>query len=130
MRKLTKTTILNNEELAIVAGGIRQAVGEGIALMAEAYGIDVEAMLRFMPVAEKCRIAREQKGASLKDAARALKTPQFHLKDIEGGRVQTVDQAVLIRYIEFLELKRWFSRWKAQNKALYESLRPNARQAK
>lgn len=130
MRKPTKTTILTDEEVAIVANGIRQALGEGVTLMAEAYGIDVEAMLRFMPLAEKCRIARDRKGASLKDAARALKTLQSRLKDIEGGRVKTVDQAVLLRYIEFLDLKRWFSRWKRQNRSFYESLRPNALQAK
>jgi hypothetical protein len=41
-----------------------------------------------------------------------------------------VDQAVLILYIELLDIKWWFSRWKAQNISLYESLRPIARQAR
>ena len=122
MRKLTTTSILNNDELALLANGIRQVVGENVTLAAEAYGFDLEAILRFMPVAEKCRIARARKNMSLKDAARALRVPQYRLKDIEGGRVRVVDQAVLILYIEFLEIKQWFSRWKAQNRSLYESL--------
>ena len=130
MRKLTTTSILNNDELAILANGIHQVLGEGVTLAVEAYGLDVEAILRFMPVAESCRIARVRKDLSLKDAARALGVPQYHLKDIEGNRVGAVDQAVLVLYIELLDMKRWFSRWKAQNSSLYESLSPVARQAR
>jgi hypothetical protein len=113
MRKLTTTSIMNDDELAIVARGIRQLVGENVTLAVEAYGLDLEAILRFMPVAEKCRIARARKDLSLKDAARALRVPQYRLKDIEENRVRAVEQVVLIRYIEFLDLKQWFSRWKA-----------------
>ena len=130
MRKLTTTSILNNDELAILANGIHQVLGESVTLAVEAYGLDVEAIVRFMPVAEKCRIARARKDLSLKDAARALRVPQYRLKDIEENRVGAVDQAVLVLYIELLEIKQWFSRWKAQNSSLYESLRPIARQAR
>ena len=130
MRKLTTTSILNNDELAILANGIHQALGESVTLAVEAYGLDVEAILRFMPVAERCRIARARKDLSLKDAARSLRVPQYRLKDIEENRVGAVDQAVLVLYIELLDIKRWFSRWKAQNSSLYESLRPIARQAR
>lgn len=130
MRKLTTTSILNNDELAILANGIHQVLGKSVTLAVEAYGLDVEAIVRFMPVAEKCRIARARKDLSLKDAARALRVPQYRLKDIEENRVGAVDQAVLVLYIELLEIKQWFSRWKAQNSSLYESLRPIARQAR
>jgi hypothetical protein len=130
MRKLTTTSILNDDEVAILANGIRQLVGESVTLAVEAYGLDVEAILRFMPIAERCRIARGRKGLSLKDTARALRVPQYRLKDIEGNRVGAVDQAVLIRYIELLDIKQWFSRWKAQNSSLYESLGPIECQAR
>jgi hypothetical protein len=129
MRKMTTTSILNDDELAILANGIHQLVGESVTLAIEAYGLDLEAILRFMPVAG-CRIARARKDLSLKDAARALRVRQYRLKDIEGNRVGLVDQAVLILYIELLDIKWWFSRWKAQNISLYESLRPIARQAR
>jgi Helix-turn-helix domain len=129
MRKLTTTSILNDDEITLLAHGIHQLLGEGVTLAAEAYGLDVEAMLRFMPVAEGCRIARARKDLSLKDAARALRVPQYRLKDIEENRVGAVDQAVLILYVELLDIKQWFSRWKAQNSSLYESLRAVARQA-
>ena len=102
-------------------------LGESVTLAVEAYGLDVESILRFMPVAERCRIARARKDLSLKDAARALRVPQYRLKDIEENRVGAVDQAVLVLYIELLDIKQWFSRWKAQNSSLYESLRPNLR---
>lgn len=121
---------MNDDELAILANGIRQLVGENVSLAVEAYGLDVEVMLRFMPVAERCRIARVRKHLSLKDAARVLRVPQYRLKDIEENRVGKVNQAVLILYIELLEIKQWFSRWKAQNSSLYESLSPIARQAR
>ena len=130
MRKLTTTSIMNDDELAIVADGIRRLVGGNVTLAIEAYRVDVEAILRFMSVAEKCRIARSLKDLSLKDAARALKVPQYRLNDIEENRVRAVEQPVLIRYIELLDLKQWFNRWKAQNRPLYESLNPNSRQAR
>jgi hypothetical protein len=130
VRKLTTTSILNNDELAILANGIHQVLGESVTLAVEAYGLDVEAILRFMPVAERCRIARARKDLSLKDAAGALRVPQYRLKDIEENRVGAVDQAVLVLYIELLDIKQWFSRWKAQNSLLYESVRPIARQAR
>lgn len=122
MRKLTTTSIFNDDELVFLADGVRQVVGENVTLAAAAYGVDLEAILRFMPVAEKCRIARARKEVSVKDAARALRVPQYRLKDIEGNRVSVVDQTVLIMYIEFLDLKQWFRRWKTQNRSLYESL--------
>lgn len=130
MRKLTTTSIFNDDEIAILAKGIHQGLGDGFTLAAEAYGLDVEAILRFMPVAEKCRIARARKDLSLKDAARALRVPQYRLKDIEENRAGAVDQTVLVLYIELLDIKQWFSRWKAQNTSLFESLRPIARQAR
>ena len=130
MRKLTTTSLLNNDELAIVANGIHQVLGESFTLAVEAYGLDVEAILRFMPVAERCRTARARQDLSLKDAARALRMPQYRLKDIEENRVWAVDQAVLVLYIELLDIKQWFSRWKAQNSSLFENLRPIARQAR
>ena len=130
MRKLTTTSILNNDELAILANGIHQVLGESVTVAVEAYGLDVEAILRFMPVAERCRIARARKDLSLKNAARALRVPQYRLKDIEENRVGAVDQAVLVLYVELLDMKQWFSRWKAQNSSLYESLSPISRQAR
>ena len=72
MRKLTTTSILNDDELAFLANRIRQGVGENVTLAAEAYGVELEAILRFMPVAEKCRIARARKEMSVKDAGRLL----------------------------------------------------------
>jgi hypothetical protein len=130
VRKLTTTSILNNDELAILTNGIHEVVGESVTLAVEAYGLDVEAILRFMPVAERCRIARARKDLSLKDAARALRVPQYRLKDIEENRVGAVDQAVLVRYIELLDIKQWFSRWRAQHSSLFERLRPIAHQAR
>jgi hypothetical protein len=130
MRKLTTTSILNDDELAILANGIHQLVGESVTLAVEAYGLDLEAILRFMPVAESCRTARAASFSDKSFRARALRVPQYRLKDIEGNRVGLVDQAVLILYIELLDIKWWFSRWKAQNISLYESLRPIARQAR
>jgi hypothetical protein len=130
MRKLKTTSILNDDELSLAVPGIRQLVGEGVTLIAEAYEVDLEAILRFMPVAERCRIARARKNLSLKDAARALRVPQYRLKDIEENRVKAVDQAALILYVELLDLKRWFSRWTDQNSSLYKSLRPIAAQTR
>jgi hypothetical protein len=46
MRKMTTTSILNDDELAILANGIHQLVGESVTLAIEAYGLDLEAIQR------------------------------------------------------------------------------------
>ncbi len=59
---------------------------------------------------------------SLKDAAAALKVPQYRLRDIEDGRLKNILRDVLIDYVGFLKLKIWFGKWKRANPGLVARL--------
>ena len=76
MRKLPTTSILNHDELAILANGIHQLVGESVTLAIEAYGLDLEANTtlyagcRKMPYrARPERLVAEGRGARTEGAS-------------------------------------------------------------
>ena len=126
MRKLRKTSILNKREVKQLAEGLRKLLGQSVMRAADAHGLDVESMLRFWSVAEKCREAREERGLSLKDSASSLKVPQYRLKDIESSHVNAVDGAIFKSYVELLRLRRWFGQWARHNRALHARILRNA----
>jgi hypothetical protein len=66
----------------------------------------------------------------LKAVAAELKAPQYRLKDIEQGQVKNIKSEILLRYIGFLGLSRWFSQWKKANPRLAEKILSPADTAK
>ena len=82
----------------------------------------MEDSIRFLSVAQKCSARRQSKGISIKEAAKAIGAPQYRLKDIEQSSLRDVQAPILLRYIDFLGLKRWFGQWKAANHSLAERL--------
>jgi hypothetical protein len=126
MRRLRKTSILNEREVGLLAARLRKLLGESVMHAADTYGVDVELMLRFGSVASRCQEAREDRGLSLKDAAAKLKVPQYRLKAIEASHIGAVDEVVLKSYVELLGLERWFGQWTRHNRALHAKIFRNA----
>jgi hypothetical protein len=54
----------------------------------------------------------------LKTAAKAMRVPRYRLRDIEECTVKNLDASVLHRYVGFLGLDRWFTRWSKANPKL------------
>ena len=62
-------------------------------------------LIRFMPVANRCKEAREGKPLSIKEAALLLKVPQYRLNAIEGSRVTNIESEMLEKECEKVKSK-------------------------
>jgi len=82
----------------------------------------IEDGVRFRPVMSVCEHMRESRGLSIKEAAAALKAPQYRLKAIEKGIMSEVEPDILLRYLEFLKITEWFELWKSANAKLARSI--------
>ena len=110
--------ILLEDEIRLISQRLREVMGQPFIDLTEQYGLNLEDNLRFQTVTVRLWEAREDRGMSLKDAAAALKVQQYRLRDIEDGRLKNILRDVLIDYVGFLKLKRWFGRWKGANPGL------------
>jgi len=110
--------ILTAHEVRAVTQRLRKLLGDSFTALDAASDIRLEAWLRFQAVADRCQDSREGRGEGLKAAAAALRVPQYRLKDIEEGHVNHILRGVLVRYIAYLGLERWFGRWKKANRSL------------
>ncbi len=114
--------ILSDDEARLLAKHLKEVMGQEFVDLVEQYEIDVNASLRFMSVASRVQEARQKKKLALKDAATALKVPQYRLRDIEQGRLKQIVANILVQYVGFLGLKTWFGRWRKANPGVVHRL--------
>jgi hypothetical protein len=114
--------ILTDQEVRALSKGLKALLGDFYTALDTASDIRLEDWLRFQAVADRCQDSRELRGVGLKAAAAALRVPQYRLKEIEGGSVNNILPDVLVRYIAYLGLTRWFGRWKKANPSLVARL--------
>ena len=121
MRSLMRK-ILSDEEVQFLT----RRLGKAITSISEKFSspddLELEDSIRFQAVVTHLRERREKSGMDLKAAARAMGVPQYRLRDIEECRMKNLDVSVLHRYLDFLGLKRWFTRWSKANPALAADL--------
>ena len=63
--------------------------------MAGKYDINMEDMIRFQLVSEKCHSEREKRGLAFKQIALSLKVPQYRIKYIESSSVKNINAELL-----------------------------------
>ncbi len=102
--------VLSDGEARLMAQRLKEVMGQPFVDLMERYEIDVEANLRFMSVASRVQEVRQKKKLDLKEAAAALKVPQYRLRDIEQGRLKHIVADILLQYVHLLGLKTWFGR--------------------
>ena len=121
---MKRKKFLNDQEAGFVAEKIIDAFGAGFADLVNQFGgIERQKdLIRFMPVAERCKEAREGKSLSIKETASLLKIPQYRIKTIECGRVTEIESDVLEKYIDFLGLRRWFNQWIRRKTDVHERI--------
>lgn len=96
---------------------------DGFGDLMEKYPVDMEGTVRFMAVARKCEMAREELGLSIKELATTLKVNQHWVKAIEQGMVADIDGQLLHDYVQALGLERWFAKWRKANMEFYTRLK-------
>jgi hypothetical protein len=118
---------IDKQQADLIFDRIKKGLGPVIAALFDQYGLDGQRLIRFMPVAARCREAREDKGLSIKQAAAKLKVPQYRLKAIEDqGSAAGIQPDILERYIDFLDLREWFTRWVKKNQDVYDRMKEEA----
>jgi hypothetical protein len=106
-----------NHAIALLSRLVVTSIYGGLPLLVDYVRRNVEDSIRFLPVAEACRQARERRGLGIREIARQLRKPQFMLIDLEDARLDRLDLRVVERYVEFLGLSPWFEDWFARNRA-------------
>jgi hypothetical protein len=116
--------ILSEDEIRLMTRGLRKAIGPALGELSGQYGLDIEDSVRFGAVATRVREAREGRGMDLKAAAKALRVPQYRLRDIEKCSLRHLRGSDLHAYIDFLGLTKWFARWRKATQKLAARLTP------
>ncbi len=111
VRKFKPTTILQEDEVRLLAMAVREFLGDRVAEMADAHGVSFEDNARFRSVQVRCVERRESFLRSIREVSRELQVPQYRLKDIESCRVKQIEPSVLARYVSYLGIGSWFQRW-------------------
>ena len=122
LRKFKPTTILEEEEVRLLAMAVREFLGDRVAEMADAHGASFEDNVRFGSVQASCVERRESLRRSIREVSHELQVPQYRLKDIESCRVKQIEPSVLARYVSYLGIGSWFQRWCNMNAELSSRL--------
>jgi hypothetical protein len=118
-----KTTILNHAQVRVLAAGIRRVLGpriHGLGLASDR--LRLTDTIRFTAVAASCLRERERLGLTVKEVATSLKVPQYRIKAVESGIFSEIRSDVLSRYLAFLGLAGWATRWALANPRLARRL--------
>ena len=121
-RSIKSTTILTDAEVTQVAEGVRAFLGPTFEALARSYGLDLDASVRFAPVAKRCQEERQASGLSIRDMAHHLNVAQYRLKDIEAGHVKRIQPSALHAYVSQLGLRSWYRRWERSNPKAAQTL--------
>ena len=117
--------IKSEDDVSLLSRMLEKLMGPKVGELSSHYGLSIEDTIRFQAIATRLRESREKRGMDLKAAAKALHIPQYRLRQIEGCRVTQLKPSVLHAYIDFLELGRWFARWRKANGKLAARLAPD-----
>ena len=118
-RKLRrKTSILTDEEVALITGEMCLALGPGTVEVVEGLGLVMSDTVRWSSLQARCEEEREKRGLTLKDISSDLKIPQYRLRAIEKGALREIRPEFAHRYFQYLGIGSWVKRWARCNAEL------------
>lgn len=117
-----ETKILSDDEVRRLSEALMSAMPEEFKIVLLARGIDPGNSIRMRSLAAAFRLARESRGASLKDIATEAKIPQYRIRSIESGNESEIDPVFLRELSSFYGLDDWCSKWAGSNAELAEIL--------
>lgn len=120
---IASTRILSDEEVSVAVEALRAWIGRTFPGMPpEALG-DLDHTVRLMSLGARLKMAREERGLSLKDLAATLRVPQHRLKAVEEGHEHHLKGEFIERYAAELGQRAWLDDWIAANAALAAELK-------
>ena len=81
-------------------------LGDHIGSMISEFKLNMDHMVRFIPLAKYCQRKRGALKLSLKEIGAKLKVPKYKLQAIEDTSLNQVKHDILIKYIKFLGIER------------------------
>jgi hypothetical protein len=118
-RKLReKTSILTDEEVALIEQELCLALGPDTLELVESLGLVVGDTVRWGSLRARCEEERETRGLTLKDISSDLKIPQYRLRAIEQGTLRELKTQFAHRYFHYLGIESWVKRWARANAEL------------
>lgn len=118
---------ISKKEADLVLDKVAAAFGPVVADFINRNGDCRTDMIRFMPVAHRCKEARERKALSIQEVASLLKVPQYRIKAIEGSRMTEVNPDTLEKYIDLLGIRRWFNEWAKSNADVHQRIQNSSK---
>lgn len=119
-RRLTKTTILREEEVASVSAGVARLFGPDFPALAADHNLDITRIVRCGPLAKRLQEERESRALSVREVALLLRLQQHRVRDIERAHLRLEDEPVVRAYAALLGLQSWYARWHRQNKTVFQ----------
>jgi hypothetical protein len=107
--------ILNDDAVSQLSSAVAALCGPTAMQLARQAGVNVEDVVRLLPLTRRCVQAREKMGLTIKDAAKRLRVPQYRLHDIESGLASQWRLAILSDYLEILGLTEFYAQWSQAN---------------
>lgn len=120
-RKLrNQTGIFTDEEVAFLTSMVLNTLKDSFGDNPHFAPQSTEKIIRWSSLRARCEREREKRGLSLKDVSARLKIPQYKLKAIEYGELETFEPVMAKNYFHFLGIERWVARWRRANRELAE----------
>lgn len=113
-----RARILSDEEVDLLASGVRAVLGAAFAELPRGITVRVGDVVRWASLRARCEQARAQQGLSIKEAALALRLPQYRLKAVEAGSPSEIKAEMAWSYFQLLGIERWVKRWARANREL------------
>lgn len=114
--------IVNQVGVEKVVEMMRDVLGPALFDECERLGVDAEAIIRYMPLADRFKEGRARLNLTIKEVAAQLKEPQYKIKAVEKGEIGQIDTHVFQKYCRFLELDEYLASWCLLNSELAKKL--------
>lgn len=109
----------SREEMEVLRRKTYEILAREVIAVTEKYGIDLRAIIRFRPVAARCKQRREKSGLTIRLLAAALGIQQYRIRAIESGSIHRINPEDLLPYMKAIGFEKWFRRWFAANADLF-----------
>ncbi|MBK5226714.1 MAG: helix-turn-helix domain-containing protein [Thermoleophilia bacterium] len=114
--------IVNQVGVEKVVEMMRDVLDPALFDECERLGVDAEAIIRYMPLADRFKEGRARLNLTIKEVAAQLKEPQYKIKAVEKGEIGQIDTHVFQKYCRFLELDEYLASWCLLNSELAKKL--------
>ena len=103
-RQQFRRKILTDEEVRALSRAAAALLGPEIVAMSKGHDLSMEDNCRYMSLSARLEDARTERGLTLKEAAKELRTPKYRLEEVEKGRLRSLNPGLLLQYVDYLGL--------------------------